>query len=205
MHLKVLSKRAHTVHARLTFLYDEGFVLAGGTALALQFGHRLSVDFDFFSEKDFSVPDFITRLRRIGNLEILLQDEHSLVALLDKVKLSLFRYWDRFLFPPLQQKDFLLLDPRDIALMKAVAIANRGSRKDFIDLFFLLKKTLTLQELFKLLNKKFLGVDYNFHHLLKSFVYFNDAEKEPSPKMLVPFRWTELKADFQRLFASEID
>lgn len=204
MHTKVLSKRALAVHELLNGCYDDGFVLAGGTALALQFGHRLSVDFDFFKEGDFDVAALLRRLSKTLSLEVLLRDDHSLVALADKVKISFFRYGDRFLFPPLRAKDFVMADPRDIALMKIVAIANRGSRKDFIDLFFLLKKTLTLEELFTLLKKKFAKVDYNSHHILKSLVYFDDAESEPMPKMLVPFQWRDLKSDFQRRFVTEI-
>ena len=204
MHLKVLSKRARTVHELLSFLYVDGFVLAGGTALALQFGHRLSVDFDFFSEKDFNVPAMLRRFSGIAKIEVRIQDEHSLTVSANKVKLSLFRYWDRFLFPPLKAKGFVLTDPRDIALMKILAIANCGSRKDFIDLFFLLRKSLTLEDLFELLKSKFPKVDYNPHHILKSLAYFDDAEKEPLPKMLVPFSWPELKADFQRRFAAEL-
>jgi hypothetical protein len=80
-------------------------------------------------------------------------------------------------------------DPRDIAVMKLIAIGGRGSRKDFVDLFFYLKSGGTLEGTLTMLEQRFQEVDYNAYHLLKSLVYFTDAEEEPMPKMIRPVDW----------------
>lgn len=197
MHLKVLQKRARRLLEPLAeALRQSHFVLAGGTGLALQYGHRISVDFDFFSTADFSTAELLSTLSTVGKIQILTQDKHTLTLLLDGVKISFFRYWDKFLFPCLNSKFFPLVTPADIALMKLVAIANRGARKDFIDLYFILKKDISLEELLNLLDKKFPRQRHHHMHILKSLNYFEDAEKEPLPRLLLPCRWEEVKKYF---------
>ena len=86
-----------------------------------------------------------------------------------------------------------MADPRDVAVMKVIAIGGRGSRKDFVDLFFYLKTGGTLEGVLTLLHRRFQGVDYNTYHLLKSLVYFADAEEEPMPKMIRTAEWEGVK------------
>ncbi len=206
MHLKVLPKGAKKLLGPLkTVAQKHGFILAGGTALALQIAHRESVDFDFFSTRDFAVPALLTELQTYGKTAVLAQDEFTLTCLLGQVKLSFFRYWDGFLFDFVKTPYFPLAAMEDIALMKLVAIANRGSRKDFIDLYFILQGGLALPNLFKDLKKKYRDQDFNAYHILKSLNYFADAEKEPLPRMLVPFQWKQAKDFFKREFAKEFD
>lgn len=206
MHFKVLDKKAKALLRPLRDLVkSSSFVLAGGTGLALQYGHRMSDDFDFFSEDDFSCEDILRQISSLGDTQILLQDQYSLVVSTKGVKLSFFRYWDKFLFDPIPTKYFSLTDPKDIVFMKLVALSQRGARKDFIDLYFLFKKTISLKKSLPLLEKKFPNQKTNLHHILKSLVYFEDAEKEPMPKMLVPFDWEGIKRYFQNLFYQEFD
>jgi hypothetical protein len=87
---------------------------------------------------------------------------------------------------------------QDIALMKIAAIAGRGSRKDFIDLYAILRHGHSLQALFDLLHTKYAKRRGNAYHLLKSLSYFEDAEREPLPRMLEPFDWNECKNFFLR-------
>lgn len=82
--------------------------------------------------------------------------------------------------------------------MKLLAICSRGSRKDFIDLYTILRGDITLQEYFRLLPEKYGASRINTYNILKSLTYFEDAEKEPIPRMLVPFSWEECKAFFIR-------
>jgi hypothetical protein len=77
--------------------------------------------------------------------------------------------------------------------MKVVAMGSRGSRKDFVDLFFYLKGGASLDGVLSLLTRRFQDVDYNTYHLLKSLVYFADAEEEPMPRMIRPVTWDEVK------------
>ena len=80
--------------------------------------------------------------------------------------------------------------------MKLNAVAGRGSKKDFIDLHFLFKKW-SMEEAFDLLARKFQSIEYNRYHILRSLVYFEDAEGEPMPVMLQPCNWDEVKKRFE--------
>jgi hypothetical protein len=85
----------------------------------------------------------------------------------------------------------------DIACTKMITVSMRGSKKDFVDIYFLLQR-FTLEELFKLVNKKYRGVDYNPQHILKSLVYFEDAEGQPMPRMQTEIDWETIKAGLIR-------
>ena len=76
-------------------------------------------------------------------------------------------------------------------------ISGRGTRKDFIDLYFICKDVVSFEELLKLFKKKYKSINYNIVHILKSLTYFNDAEKDPMPNMLKPVSWTKVKLLFQ--------
>lgn len=97
----------------------------------------------------------------------------------------------------------MLADPRDIAVVKLVAIGGRGSRKDFVDLYFFLQAGGSLESTLELTRRRFQRIDYNEYHLLKSLVYFEDAEAEPMPSMLREASWAAIKktiiAEVQRL------
>lgn len=164
------------------------FYLAGGTALALQFGHRLSVDLDFFSQKDFTLADAKKALVSLGAYTLENEEPGTLDGELDGVKLTLLRYEYPLLFPFVDFGGVRLADPRDIACMKLDAISSRGSKKDFIDLFVILEK-YQLRDIFDLFDKKYAGIAYNRLHLLKSLSYFADAEEEPMPRMLRELSW----------------
>jgi hypothetical protein len=90
-----------------------------------------------------------------------------------------------------------LADEQDIAAMKSDVISSRGSRKDFIDLYFLLGK-YPLSEILSFFEKKYSHIDYNRPHLLKSLTYFADAESDASPKMLIPVDWETVKEKITR-------
>lgn len=205
MHTKVLQKRARSLLEPLgAAIKGSSFVLAGGTGLALQYGHRISVDFDFFGTADFSTDELLDQLSKIGKVQVLTQDEHTLNLVLNGVKVSFFRYWDKFIQPFLHTKFFPIATPTDIGLMKLVAIANRGARKDFIDLYFILKKDISLDKLLELMSKKFPKKSYSSMHMLKSLNYFGDAEKEPMPLMLVPCQWQDVKKKFLSLLENQL-
>jgi hypothetical protein len=176
----------------------DGWTLAGGTGLALQLGHRISEDFDFFRTGGFLPPRMHEALRSVGAYETALEDSSSLVVLLDQVKLSFFQVQDRFLYPAQPWRFARIAAPEEIALMKLAAIGGRGARKDFIDLWFLVRDRRTaLAEALAEMPSKYGADRVNRLHLLKSLTYFEDAEREPMPKMLVPFDWAECKAFFQ--------
>lgn len=168
------------------------FYLAGGTALAIELGHRESIDLDWFSQTDFEAPAVKEILSGLGGFMIAGESRGTIHGLLDDVKVSFFHYKYPLLFPLVKFEGINLADERDIAAMKIDAISSRGAKKDFIDLFFLLKK-YPLTELLDFFNRKYQGIEYNLLHILKSLSYFEDAEHEPKPMMLMPIEWAEVK------------
>lgn len=91
-----------------------------------------------------------------------------------------------------------MADSRDIGCMKIDAISSRGSKRDFIDLFFICQKIIPLEKLLRLFGKKYKSVSYNRMHILKSLSYFEDAEKEPMPKMIISINWEKVKPFFKK-------
>jgi hypothetical protein len=172
--------------------------LAGGTGLALQLGHRVSDDFDFFKIHNFSVKNLVQALAALGRCEVLQEEVGTLTILVRSIKISFFQVLDPFLFPASSFSFFKIADVRDIALMKMAAVLNRGSRRDFVDLYCILRRELNLQDCLSLLPQKFGEGRINESQLLQSLTWFNDAEQEPLPRMLEPFDWEECKAFFLR-------
>jgi len=201
MHEKTLPKGSKDLLMRMEALEDplfKGWTLAGGTGLALQIGHRISEDFDFFRSDAFDIDRLHTIFRSLGDYETLQEEKNTLTIMTSGTKLSFFCVSDPFIFKASPYRFFSIADIGDIALMKLIAISGRGSRKDFIDLYFILRGDRQLQDLFELVPKKYGKGRDNVYHLLKSLTYFDDAESEPMPKMLEPFNWNECKNFFIR-------
>lgn len=194
MHPKVLSTEAwKTVRSLASAGILENWMLAGGTGLALQLGHRYSEDLDFFRADDFDVSRLIEDISRLGPLGVQDRSAGTLHATLEGLRLTFLEAQATFLFPGTPYRGLVIADPRDIAVLKLVAIGGRGSRKDFVDLFFYLRGGGTLDAVFEMLRRRFPAIDYNEYHLLKSLVYFDDAEAEPMPTMIRPVNWVEVK------------
>lgn len=169
------------------------FYLAGGTALALYYGHRFSIDLDWFSENFSYSPDFRKKLSELGKLSIDNEGEKTFNGVLNGVKISFFEYPYLLIFPKINYRDDIYLASRpDIAVMKLEAVARRGTYKDFLDLYFLLQE-YSLDDLLSFLREKFVGIEYNETHLLKSLTYFEDAEKSEFPEMIKEVKWEEVK------------
>lgn len=201
MHEKVLPK--HSLELLNLLATDpskhlKGWILAGGTGLAFRIGHRVSEDLDFFRTDDLDIRKLHQVLARHGSYETLQEADHTLTVIIRKTKLSFFHINDPFLFDATPHRFFAVADVRDIALMKLAAISGRGSRKDFIDLYMILRSAPTLREYFPLLPRKYGKDRINTYHILKSLTYFNDAEAEPPPRMLDIFDWKKCKGFFLR-------
>lgn len=201
MHTKVLPKGSRKLLAALEKMHSpllEDWTLAGGTGLALCKGHRISEDFAFFHTGTWDLTRLHDIFKTLKPYETLQESEHTLTVIIQGVKVSFFQIKERFLFDRGKYSFFFIADPRDIALMKLVAISSRGSRKDFVDLYTILRSGPNLQDYFKLLPKKYGKERINTYHILKSLTFFADAEKEPLPVMLAPFDWKECKDFFVR-------
>lgn len=174
---------------------DYGFYLAGGTALALQLGHRRSADFDFFTD---SILDTINVRSRFSGIKVLQEARGTLTIFLREVKVSFFEYHYPLLQPPITTYQVPLAHIDDISAMKISAIAGRGSKKDFIDLYAIVQGSRALSKCLQLFEQKFAGVQVDKYHLMKSLIYFDDAEAEQTPEMLKPVSWDEVKGFFRR-------
>lgn len=174
------------------------FYLAGGTALALYLGHRRSRDFDLFRTKEFLSQDLLAALRDLGELDILQESAGTLTVAMHGVPVSFFHY-DYPLLRPLRESPWGLpvADPEDIAAMKLAALAGRGSRKDFVDLYVYARQVAPLEQLFAQFRGKYRGVRVDPYHLLRSLTFFDDAEAEVMPELLIAATWDEIKAFFQ--------
>lgn len=170
----------------------ENFYLAGGTALAFQLGHRQSIDFDFFSKNNFNNIDIIDKLNKIGDFELFSEDKNTLHGCLGNIMVSFIGYKYSILEPLLKINSFYISGIRDIACMKMSAIAGRGSKKDFIDIYFILK-TMSISNILNDYSKKYGIKNQNNYQLLKSLAYFNDAESQPMPIMINNVSWSEIK------------
>ena len=166
------------------------FLLIGGTALALQLGHRISIDLDLFSSTDPDLSLIIDQVYSLGKISIVNQSSRIINLFIDNVKVDFVTYRYEFLNPPVVVEGLRLASVEDIAAMKLAAITGRGARKDFIDLFFLLGQ-FSLPQLFDFYRSKY--PDGNSFLVFKSLVYFEDAELEPMPRMIVPIDWEEIK------------
>ncbi|MEW5878051.1 MAG: nucleotidyl transferase AbiEii/AbiGii toxin family protein [Acidobacteriota bacterium] len=171
------------------------FYLAGGTALALRLGHRLSDDLDFFSSQFEDVDELRAGLQKfLPDLTVTSVAPRTLYGLLSGVQLSFFGYRYPLLAAPEKLAPELLpvASVADIAAMKLAAVASRGSRKDFVDLWFVLQQGIALPELLEWFQQKYQATDIG--HVVRALVYFDDAEEEPELRMLQPAPWTEVKA-----------
>ena len=176
----------------------KNFYLAGGTGLALQLRHRLSLDLGFFTPQDINPQSLIQRMKRLGNFSVSQEAHNTLEGIFEKTRLTFLTYEYPLLFPLKTKETIKVADSRDIGCMKISAISSRGTKKDFIDLFFICHQIISLKKLLKLFEKKYQSVNYNLMHILKSLSYFEDAEKDPLPQMLIPVSWKEVKEFFKQ-------
>ncbi len=177
-------------------LMDNAY-LAGGTACALQIGHRISVDLDFFTPREFDAMKLIRSLKKIGKFELDRQSWGTILGDFEKVKFSIFVYNYPVLFPFKSLYGINILDLRDIAAMKIDAISTRGIKRDFIDLYFICQKGISLNEILLLYDRKYGTLASNLVHIQKSLVYFLDAEASTPPKMLKEIAWEQVREYFE--------
>ena len=195
MHINTLPDNTEEVLNKIKNLSFIGnFYLTGGTALSLQIGHRESQDLDFFNQNIFE-PEAIQReLEKIGKLENVEVAQGTLNCFLDNVKLQFLHYPYKLLEPFISWNGINISSKLDIACTKLITASVRGSRKDFIDIYFLLED-YDLETLLVKLSEKYSGINYNEPHILKSLIYFEDADSQPLPRMHKDIDWSQIKAD----------
>lgn len=171
--------------------------LAGGSALALHLGHRLSFDLDFFAPVEFERKKIIQQLEPFG-LKVEREDWGTILGKLGDIKFSLFYYKYPLIAETIDYHGINIANLKDIAAMKIDAVSSRGTKRDFIDLYFLLKKFESIDNLLIFYDQKYQKLDANRFHIIKSLEYFADADKDQDPKMLVSdYSWEEVKKILQ--------
>lgn len=165
--------------------------LVGGTALALQYGHRNSVDLDFFG----NMPDnnLILRdmLSKYGNIEVRGESPNIKCYTMNGIRIDMVSYKYEWIDNMIEQDGLRLASPKDIAAMKINAIEGRGSKKDFIDIYFLLQH-YSLKDIIGFYTKKY--PEHSEFRALMSLTYFEDADLQLMPRMYKPVDWNEIKS-----------
>ena len=194
MHPNILNKNQLAIVKKLKLPETPSFYLAGGTALALQIGHRTSIDFDFYSQKNFSSSQLAQHIKKtFPNAKALFTEEDTLKTAVGKTELSFFYYSYQMLEPFIKFQSLHLASLADIGAMKLAAIVQRGTKRDFIDIYYLLK-IYSLEKIIAFALKKY--SPYQPMLILRSLIYFEDAEtKDTRPLRIFDpnFSWPEAK------------
>ena len=164
--------------------------LVGGTALALQLGHRKSVDLDLFGTIDAVSEELREYLSDAHLITVLKESRNINIYLVDGVKVDIVNYKYGWIDQPKIEESITLAGIKDIAAMKIAAVVGRGTKKDFIDIYFLLRQ-YSLQEILQLYMQKY--PDGSLFIAMKSLTYFEDAEPEPMPVMFENVNWEDVK------------
>ena len=182
MHPNILNKNQLVIVKKLKLPKAPGFYRAGGTALALQIGHRTSIDFDFYSQKKFSSPQLAKDIKKtFPNAKMLFTAEDTLKSIIGETELSFFYYSYQLLELLEQYQDINIPSLADVAAMKLAAIIQRGTRRDFVDIYYLLN-FYTLGELINFAIKKYPG--YQPMLILRALICLEDAETEKYPRTI---------------------
>jgi hypothetical protein len=188
-------------HQALDYLRRQPFIgdyyLAGGTALALQIGHRVSTDLDWFSTKHpLSILEreaIRLALNKADQFEVVSEQDGLMFTRLFGIDVSFIHQPHPLLEPTVNYQGIQLASPTDIGLMKLAAINSRGTRRDFIDLYCL-RKISTLDQLLELAPAKYADRPSFLVIAARALAYYEDAEQQPMPKMLAPVGWTDVRA-----------
>lgn len=198
MFAETLSRSAQSA---LATLGKSGFLrkayLAGGSALALHLSHRCSWDLDFFTPETFVPEEMAAQLSRLGKFTDIGFEVGTLRGSFQDTKFSLFHFDYPLLAKTHPFLDVGVADPMDISAMKLAAIVDRGTKRDFIDLYFLAKEKYSLERILEFYDRKYRSLAGNIYSLIKSLQYFEDAEGTPEPKMLKEVSWPAVKRFFQ--------
>ena len=180
IHWNILDVERTNILPLLKQFSEQGFYLAGGTGLALQLGHRDSLDFDFFTKSDFNSAQLAEEIHHVfGAYSVLItqQETNTLSLTLDNsVQLSFLGYQYPILNEFVQTEFFPIASVEDIACMKLSALLNRSVEKDYVDLYMILQQT-PLRKLLSQAREKYPSIDTSL--ILKSLVYFDDIIQEP--------------------------
>src|SRR3989338_6995526 len=194
------TQRVFLYCAKSQLFKQHRWYLAGGTALALQAGHRQSVDLDFFTTlKTFNELSLERSLKNTGKWVSTHRERGTLYGTLLKAKMSFIAYpFFKPAQPKLRYGTLSILKVPDIAAMKIIAISQRGRKRDFLDLFWYCQNCEPLEDVLWRAMRQFPGEEHNMNHILKSLAYFGDADSDPMPPLFFKVTWPEIKNFFKK-------
>lgn len=191
LHLETIEPKTLELLRKLQSLsIFENSRLVGGTALALQLGHRKSIDLDIFGKIAATPEEIQETCSEVGSFEISKTSKNINIYWVDGIKVDCVNYPYEWLEECRVLDGVRLASISDIASMKISAIINRGTKKDFIDLHFLLKE-MSLNHILDLYDQKY--TDGSRFIAIKSLTYFEDAESDPMPYMFEDVTWEDVK------------
>ncbi|MCX6351015.1 MAG: nucleotidyl transferase AbiEii/AbiGii toxin family protein [Bacteroidetes bacterium] len=159
--------------------YLKDFRLVGGTALSLQIGHRISYDLDLFTQVPFEGKELKLQLMDdFNSIHAKMESANTLLCTINDIKVDFIRFRYEFSYPLVLENEIRLANINDIAPMKLDAISGRGRKRDFYDLYLLLRR-FSLEEILNLYKAKYKHTSY--FHVIKSINYFEEAEEEADP------------------------
>ena len=176
--------------------------LVGGTSLALQIGHRHSVDLDLFGELDLDEIGLRKSIKHLGTVIQLKKSQNINLFLINEIKIDLVNYPFPWLEESIIDNNIRLAGIKDIAAMKIGAIIGRGTKKDFIDIYYLLRY-FCLKEILSLYKHKY--NDASEILALKSLSYFEDADKDEDCVMMKPIIWEDVKTAIKKEINNYLD
>lgn len=190
---------SHTLELLMRLMEEDSLAstrLVGGTALALQYGHRMSIDLDFFGQIEEDIEGLRDVLRKTGRLKILKETKNIRIYMINDIKIDFVNY---HCYPwidvAIEENGIRLASPKDIAAMKINAIEGRGTKKDFIDIYCLLQH-YSLQDILDFYQQKY--PENSLFRALMSLSYFEDADPQLMPKMFLSTGWEEMKTVIKR-------
>lgn len=175
MHKEILNKKQLELIPLTEYFCKKHFYIAGGTALALQLGHRESIDFDLFTFKSFKNDSLLKEIKMLGftDLKVLIDQLDEYTLLINDVKVTFLRY--PFKIKDIVKEDSLsLASALSIGAMKAYAIGRRGKWKDYVDLYILFKD-YTFKEIVDSAEKIFDSV-FSSRLFAQQLSYFKDID-----------------------------
>lgn len=196
--LKVLDDQTEKVlRAAIASNATKGFYLAGGTGLQLHLNQRFSFDLDFFAEEPFNPEKILPKLKPLSKFQAQQVQADTILATANSTKVSFFHYPYPLVRKPVSLEGIVIASLEDIAAMKLWAIASRGTKRDFFDIYFIAQK-IPLARILSLYEEKYKNLASNRPHLLRSLTYFANAEGDPNPTVLdKEVTWEMVKRFFE--------
>jgi|SRR3989344_1351214 len=194
------TKKALDFLSKQNWLTNSDWYLAGGTALSLRVGNRKSYDLDFFTQqKSFNTNNLLAKFINNEDWQTETDEENTVYGILMGAKISFIAY--PFFVPkekPSYHGSIKVIAPLDIAVMKILAISQRGKKRDFFDLYWCVHHLDTLENIIGRLPGQYPSVAHDFQHINKSLVYFVDAETDPNPEIYFDASWGKVKRFFEK-------